>query len=93
MARFERKPAKIEAWQWSDSPEEKPDWLVAAEASWPEFGSVRMRDMASRHKGEVCTKTGIAIFRKGDWIVRTSSGELYPIKHDAFVKSYSRIPQ
>lgn len=40
---------------------------------------------------KIKTLEGVMIARRGDWIVKGISGEIYPVRHSIFEKTYQRI--
>lgn len=85
--KFKKKPVVIEAFQYGT--DEFPEWFKEA-----------CRDdvvtMFSQYGGEVkyCeieTLEGTHRCNHGDWVAKGVDGELYPIKHSIFIKTYEEV--
>lgn len=91
MAKFQKKPVVIEAFQWTTDVNQKedPQWLARRLG-----GSVRIEGVGTP---EVCMKIdileGTMTASPGDWIIQGVSGELYPCKPDIFELTYESVPE
>ena len=81
--KFRKKPVVIEAVQLPTDPNYAggwPGWLFESE------------DLKQVQKGfEIETPEGVMLARRGDWIIRGVSGEIYPCKPDIFEKTYEEV--
>lgn len=85
--KFRKKPVVIEAVQWLGTFESYSDVCRFAGSS-----------LQNNHCGEaepqeiyIETLEGVMTAKKGDWIIRGVSGEMYPCKPDIFEKTYERV--
>lgn len=89
MAKFRKKPAVIEAWQWrpSDLGADSPDWILAAirtDELHPEMdGTLTIRTLEDGKDGRAKHVAEIH-----DWVIRGVAGELYACKPDIFEQTY-----
>lgn len=85
MPRFTKKPVTIDAWQIvdcrSDDTLALPQWLVRAVLT----GDVSQNDAGVM---SITTLEGVMTGSIGDWVVRGTRGELYPVKAQIFVDIY-----
>lgn len=97
MPTFLKKPALVQAEQWT--PENKafgveevkvapmlpdrPGWTIPEIEAW-----VKDAKMIGAGYGEVTTPEGSAKVHPGDWLVKGSQGELYPVKKEIFEATY-----
>lgn len=70
---------EIEAFQWTGLPQAYPDWIHAAELVQGDDGKVCMA---------IKTLEGTMLARPGDYIVKGTAGEFYPVKPDIFVRRW-----
>lgn len=82
--KYRKKPVVIEAFQWSQAPEQNvPYWFTQA-----------LRDGRAYFQGGVSpyvtiqTSEGAMRASPGDWIIQGIKGELYPCKPDIFAATY-----
>lgn len=81
--KFRKKPVVIDAVQ-VPLPVDYPEWVAQAHASghlWAlQDGSVRVK-----------TNHGTTMAKRGDWIIRQTTGEVYPCAPDIFAASYEPV--
>lgn len=81
MARYRKKPIVIEAFQWTGQPpREWPAWAMTSLAILYEISSL-----------QVDTNHGPVRANKGDWLIKTEAGEIYPCQDDEFWKNYEVV--
>lgn len=86
MSKFRKKPVVIEAWQFRNTTDGGPLWLVRGF----EVGSVyyqggdkpylTIKTLEGDHRADI-----------GDWIIQGVKGELYPCKPDIFAMTYEPV--
>lgn len=83
MPKYKRRSIAVDAFQWKGyDVSEIPKWFVAAEKKpADEPGACRV---ISNDLIKVLTPTGIVTARKGDYIVRSDKGDLYPCDEKLF---------
>lgn len=87
MAKYQKLPVIIEAWQnASNTLEPIPIWLLNA------VNKGEVRQLAD---GSIMVNTleGIMIGEVGDYIIQGVNGELYPCKADIFEKTYRKVEE
>lgn len=82
MAKYRKKPVVVDAFQFRAG---EQDGSIAADVV---AGNVRYTE-----DGTVLIRTleGEMLARPGDWIIRGTSGELYPCKPDIFAAIYEAV--
>lgn len=87
---YRKKPVVIQAWRWDvGASNQAPDWLNAA--IWSGQAVLKTAGEPAYGPGPVLvikTLEGDHVAKPGDWIIRGVKGELYPCKHDIFVRTY-----
>lgn len=81
--RFRKRPVVVEAWQFTEFPTPKPQWLtdaINAGCVWMQGGSASFYS--------IFTMKGVMRVELNDWIIRGVKGELYPCKPDIFAATY-----
>ena len=86
MPKYRKKPVVIEAFRLGyDNPER---WWVEAIAN-DKVRPFMMRP--GEAEAEIETLEGLHVARHGDWIIRGVAGELYPCKHEIFLRTYELV--
>ena len=96
MAKFRKKPAVIEAWQWNFSEEQDvaPAWMMDALGRWPgENGAAFEPDHPDGARICIATLEGVMTASPGDWIIQGVKGDLYPCKPDIFEATYEPVDE
>ena len=96
MAKYRKRPLIIEAFQvtkelimaWVNHEIQKPKEVTQLEVWW-EDGVINEKQ--STFGGMVATLEGNTEFKIGDWLIRGTFGELYPIKDEVFKATYELI--
>ena len=78
MSRFRKKPAVVEAAQWTGENIAEVTRLLSHTGGRFCFGGTV----------EIHTLEGVMTAQPGDWIIRGVKGELYPCKPDIFAATY-----
>lgn len=78
--RFRKRPVVVDAFRFRSS--RIPGWMDDVERKW-ELSSSGSRLL-------IRTLEGTVEARRGDWVIRGVEGEIYPCKHEIFVKTYER---
>lgn len=98
-ARFRKRPVEVDAIQWNGEVVDSrghptPPRELTAFAP----GAVSMTQVGSKTHGGPdeflpCIRTleGTMTIRPGDWVVRGTKGEFYPVKPDIFAETYEPI--
>lgn len=98
MSYFRKRPVLVQAVRFlmidaegkTQLNEEAPDWITAAGQLPPrEKGSLMINPVNGKEL-LIHTLEGELIVSPGDWIIRGTSGELYPCKPDIFPTIYER---
>lgn len=95
MAKYRKKPVKVEAFQYDGDLKGKdgyyvPDWAVKAlEDGVMYFGSLKCDEPPCQLL--IDTLEGTHHASVGDYIIRGVNGELYPCKPDVFAKTYEEV--
>lgn len=82
MARYRKKPVEIEAFKWTGGPDqtEDPEWCIEAiQQGKIEFHTINGVTVAHIH-----TLEGIMQANPGDYIVKGTHEEFYPVKPEIF---------
>lgn len=92
--KFRKKPVVIEAVQIDKRMDiTSPDWWAKAVQS----NAVILHGMGKFTRDEpwveIETLEGVMRGKRGDWIIRGVSGELYPCKPDIFEATYERVEE
>ena len=95
MPSFRKKPIVIEAVQWTgDNLRE----VIAFTDGPPETRSShagmmweRYEDLVARDDLKIYTLEGPLVARKGDWIIKGTRGEHWPVKPEIFADTYEPI--
>ena len=106
MAKYRKKLAVIEAWQFDPGAEIVqgiPRWFYEALAKWPGREEWQVAPSGAAYFVEasdsigappyylIKTLEGPLIARVGDWIIRGVKGEFYPCKPDIFEQTYDAV--
>ena len=93
MAKYSRRPAAVDAWQWlPDDLTDIPDWIADAACRWPGMGGLTFeRDHADGPRICLATPGGVAIVNPGDWIIKSGAGEMYPVRAESFAEFYQPV--
>lgn len=86
MPSYVKKPCVIEAVQWLGDPNQeitKDDWLVAAVCA----KTVQVEN----ERLKIETLEGTMYADKGDYIIKSVAGEIYPCKPDIFKQTYNKL--
>lgn len=84
MPRFRRKPVELDAVRWRGN-----NFAQITEFLKDGESSIIMRGEGTDL--QIATLEGLMTARQGDWIVRGTAGELYPVKPDIFKEIYEPI--
>ena len=89
MAKFRKKPVKIEAVQWLNGQiSETPEWIgKSLRKNMGEEGAM----MRIGNEVRITTLEGEMTASDGDWLIQGVSGEIYPCKPDIFTKTYEEV--
>ena len=85
--KYRKKPVVIEAFQWTDGPEQEdgPEWIIEAVRN----GSAWFENEGTPEvKFMIRTLEGVNEASVGDYIIRGIAGEIYPCKPDIFLATY-----
>lgn len=96
MAKFRKKPAVVEAWQWlfNEDQEDSPSWINNAQHKWPSIGCIAFEpDHSEGPRICIATLEGVMLARPGDFIIQGVQGELYPCKPDIFEATYEPVTE
>lgn len=77
MPKFIKRPAAIEAWEWTEA-------MDRGREPWPPTPVIR----EGSNKPIIRTLEGDMIVSVGDMIIKGVNGEFYPCKPDIFKKTY-----
>ena len=84
MPMFRKLPVLVDAVQWGGPGlPDAPAWAVEA----AQYGVIKV----TGGRVEVSTLDGVLTADPGDWIVKGSEGEVYPVKADIFAASYEAV--
>jgi hypothetical protein len=89
MGQYRKKPVVIEAFLWTDGPDqiEDPTWIVDAIKA----GEVWFSAPGSDHcQMFINTLEGVHQANIGDYIIKGVKGELYPCKPEIFKMTYEK---
>ncbi|MEK4267942.1 hypothetical protein [Bacillus sp. FSL W8-0940] len=86
MAKYCKKPVKVEAVKFEDTAES-----ISAIAEIAHDNLIRVDYRQKPVVMRIPTLEGVMIAREGDYIIRGIEGELYPCKPDIFEKTYERV--
>lgn len=88
MPKFRSKPCVIEAEQFTDESKDRVyAWMRPSCSCWPSFGKDKKPII------EIDTPEGRMTARFGDWIVKGTHGEFYPVKPEVFAVKYEIVPE
>jgi len=82
MGKYRKKPIVIEAVQWNG------DNLIEVKMLGVER---KFQKDINKDNLVIHTLEGDMTARKGDWIIKGVSGEIYPCKPDIFEKTYEKV--
>lgn len=94
MTRYRKKPVIIEAWQFKDTFETAPEWVIDA------LKSDKIKIVPDMYPKELENRTihlfietleGTHCAEPYDYIIRGIKGELYPCKPDIFDATYEKV--
>lgn len=95
MSKYRKKPIVIDAWRMEQrDPADDPRTLYEPLPKALLAGNLRYLEWDNDPPIEVYDylhDTWIKL-EWGDWIIRGTKGEFYPIKHEQFVESYEPVP-
>jgi hypothetical protein len=86
MAKYQLKRGKVEAFRWTGGPDQDddPEWIVRAIKG----GKVFVTNMSGQAVLAILTADGLVYAQQGDYIVRDTDCNIYPLKPDVFVATY-----
>ena len=85
--KYRKKPVEIEAWQFNDTFQTAPGWMIKAVQDGTVYVVPDKLKNRTIHmfiktlEGEMCAEPN-------DWIIKGVKGELYPCKPDIFEQTY-----
>lgn len=94
MARYRKKPVIVEAFQWTNGPDQTvaPLWIAQA----IEEGRVRIEYKLSappQPHMAIATLEGVMHASPGDYIIKGIAGEIYPCKPEIFEATYEEVDE
>ena len=88
-SRYRKKPVVVDAFQWVRDLA-YPDWLNHAVSDGRiEIFAYGTDDIVAH----ISTLEGTMQARLGDWIVRGTKGEIYPVRADIFAEIYEKVDE
>lgn len=94
MSRYRKRPVEVEAWQFSDTFQTAPQWVIDAVKDGtihvvPDMYPSKLENRTvhlfiETLEGEMCAEPH-------DYIVKGVKGELYPCKPDIFEQTYEVV--
>lgn len=94
MPRYRKKPVEVDAWQFNDTFQTAPEWVIEAVQSGtiyvvPDMYPSKLEDRTvhlfiKTLEGEMCAEPH-------DYIIQGVQGELYPCKPDIFEQTYEVV--
>lgn len=86
--RYRSNPVEVDAWRFMPDDPNKPEWV---DLGWF-HEEIVPEPMGNRRRGSpimiVPTNHGPTTARIGDWIIRNSTGEVYPCSDSIFTEKY-----
>jgi len=92
--KYRKKPVVVDAWRWTFSrkDDEPPTWVTDALGTWPAVGGIAFEpDGAAGTRMVLAMLESTVVVPPGSWIVRSVSGEIYPVHADIFEATYERV--
>lgn len=88
MAKYQKKPVVIEAFQWfgNNKQSEDPEFINEALKNFEVW--ISNNEVDNTIVLNIKTLEGVMTAQQGDWIIQGVNGELYPCKPDIFEKTY-----
>jgi len=83
--KFVKKPVEVEAWQLS---KENVEELADLSGS-----QIRFQPIAMKVSLSINTLEGLMIANEGDWVVKGTAGEFYPVKDHIFKNIYKKVEE
>lgn len=92
MPKFRKKPVVVEAFQWLGRSWDVPDWARHhRDLDFPVTAAVDFEDGCEDDSLCVQTLHGRTRAILGDWVIRGTSGDLWPCKPDIFEATYEPV--
>jgi hypothetical protein len=85
MGQYRKKPVVIDAFRWTEGPEqiEDPEWIIEAIKAGTMWTEAPYR--------YIRTMEGTIRVSPGDWILKGIAGEIYPCKDAIFRQTYELV--
>lgn len=81
QGKFRKRPIEVEAFQWNGQPPHH----------WPEWARHNLSIRYEVSNLQVDTNHGATRANKGDWVIYTAAGEVYPCTAAEFTKNYEPV--
>lgn len=81
QGKYRKKPVEIDAFQWTGQPP----------FHWPAWARHNLSLRYEVSNVQVDTNHGAVRANKGDWIIHTPAGEVYPCRADEFERNYEPV--
>ena len=92
MAKYRKKPAVIEAKQFTDEAKDQVyGWAQAIQMNVYASYEEDPANKSAKPVLKIPTLEGVMTASLGDWIIKGVKGELYPIKNNIFKETYEKV--